>query len=72
MTDKKILSKGISYLGWAVPLLFTGPIIINSSFKNPNHPYYPYVLGFGILLCLGAMFLAFWGIKTIMKSLFGN
>ena len=31
-TDKNILAKGIKYLSGALPLLFLGPIIINSAF----------------------------------------
>ena len=37
-TDKNILAKGIKYLSGALPLLFLGPIIINSAFKNQESP----------------------------------
>ena len=47
-TDKNILAKGVKYLSGALPLLFLGPIIINSAFKNQESPLYPYVLGLGI------------------------
>lgn len=69
-TDKKILQKGILYLSIAMPLLFLGPVVIHSSFKNQEHPYYFVVLGCGILACLGAMLMMFLGIKKIMNSLF--
>lgn len=69
-TDKKILQKGILYLSIAMPLLFLGPVIIHSAFKNQNHPWYVVVLGFGILACLGAMMMLFLGIRKIMNSLF--
>lgn len=69
-TNKKILMKGLAYLGWAFPLFFIGPVVIHSSFKNEGHPLFIPVLGIGIILCLSAIFLMFLALKTIMKSLF--
>lgn len=69
-TDKKILQKGILYLSIAMPLLFLGPVVIHSAFKNQNHPLYFVVLGLGIVACLGAMMMLFLGIRKIMNSLF--
>lgn len=68
-TDKKILMKGIRYLGWALPLFFIGPVVIHSSFKNEGHPLFVPVLGLGIITCLLGMLMMFLGIRTIMKSL---
>ncbi|RZJ74077.1 MAG: hypothetical protein EOO45_09520 [Flavobacterium sp.] len=69
-TDKKILAKGIKYLGWAFPLFFIGPVVIHSSFKNEGNPFFYAVLSFGILACFSAMLLMFLGIRTVMRSLF--
>ncbi|MHA3789337.1 DUF6095 family protein [Flavobacterium hauense] len=69
-TDKRILMKGIRYLSGALPLFFLGPVVIHSSFKNQQHPMYIPVLGLGIITCIVGILLAFFGIKTIMKSLF--
>ena len=69
-TDRKILQKGILFLSMAMPLLFLGPVVIHSAFKNQQHPSYFLVLGIGILICLGAMLLLFLGIRKIMNSLF--
>ena len=69
-TNKKILVKGLKYMGWALPLFFIGPTIIHSSFKNQGHPLYIPVLGLGIIFCLLGIFLMALGLKTIMKSLF--
>jgi hypothetical protein len=69
-TDKTILAKGIKYLSGALPLLFIGPFVINSAFKNENHPLYPYILALGIIFALAAMFLIFKGITTMVKSMF--
>ncbi|WP_445457574.1 DUF6095 family protein [Flavobacterium sp. HNIBRBA15423] len=72
-TNRKLLAKGIKYLSGCLPLMAIGPIVINSSFKNEDSPYYPYVLSIGILLSAIAIYLGFKGINTIMKSLFdGN
>jgi len=69
-TDKNILAKGVKYLSSALPLLFLGPVIINSAFRNEKHPLYPYILGLGILIALAAMLLIFKGITTLVKSMF--
>ena len=69
-TNKSILAKGIKYLAAALPLLFVGPVVITSAFKNEKHPFYVYVLILGIIIGFAAMFLIFKGITTILKSLF--
>ena len=71
-TNKKVLMKGIKYLGWALPLFFMGPVIIHSSFKNQEHPFYIPILGVGITLCLLAIVFVFMGLHTIMRSMFNN
>lgn len=71
-TDKKILVKGLSKLGWALPMFFLGPVVIHSSFNNEGHPMFIPILGVGIIICIAAMLLMFMGIRTIMKSLFDN
>jgi uncharacterized membrane protein len=72
-TNKSILAKGIKYLAAALPLLFVGPVVITSAFKNEKHPLYVYVLVLGIIIGFTAMFLIYKGINTILKSLFdGN
>ncbi|MBN9283023.1 MULTISPECIES: DUF6095 family protein [Flavobacterium] len=69
-TNKKVLSRGIRYLAGALPLLFLGPVIINSSFKNQNNPLFYPVLGLGILVCITAMWFMFLGLRTITSSMF--
>lgn len=69
-TNKSILAKGVKYLAGALPLLFLGPVVITSAFKNENHPLYVYVLILGSIIALTAMFLIFKGINTVLKSLF--
>ena len=69
-TNNNLLAKGIKYLAGALPLLFLGPVVITSAFKNEKHPLYVYVLILGILIALAAMFLIFKGINTVLNSLF--
>ena len=71
-TNKDVLSKGIKYLAGALPLLFIGPGLIHNAFMNKHTNWHYLVLGAGCLMCLGAMFLIFLGIKTITDSLFDN
>lgn len=69
-TNKKILTKGISYMSWALPALFIGPAIVHFAFINKQQPIYWLILSIGILVCLTGIVLVFMGINTIIKSLF--
>lgn len=69
-TNRKLLLKGIKILAFTLPLFFLGPVIINSAFKNEEHPLYPFVLALGIIICGLSIFLAFKGLNTITKSFF--
>ena len=70
MANKKVLNRGIRYLAMALPLLFIGPVIIHSSFKNQNNPLFYPVLGFGIVVCITAMWFMFLGLRTVTNSIF--
>lgn len=70
MTNKTVLMKGVKYLSGSLPLLFLGPVFINSCFKNQSHPLYPYLLVLAILICVYAVYLGFKGVKTIVSSMF--
>ncbi len=69
-TNKKTLSKGVQYLSGSLPLFFIGPSVIYNSQMNLGNKWHILVLIVGIAFSLGAMFLMFIGIKTIMKSMF--
>lgn len=71
-TNKEILNKGIKYMAWALPLLFIGPAVIHNAFINKQNNWHYLVLGVGIVMCMASVYLVFLGLKTIMKSLFGN
>ena len=70
--DKETMMKGFRKVALAMPLMFLGPIIVNMSFKNQNHPLYYIVLAFGIAICLFSMLWFFLGINTIVKGIFND
>lgn len=71
-SDKKTVFKGIRFLAIALPLVFIGPTVIYSSFKNKEHYLYHVVLTIGILCCILGMFFIFKGVKTIVKGVFNE
>lgn len=71
-TNKKILIKGVTYLGWALPFMGIGPLVLFNAFQNQRHPLFIPVLGIGIIICICSVILAFKGINTIVKSLFDH
>jgi drug/metabolite transporter superfamily protein YnfA len=71
-TNKELLSKGIKYLAWALPLLFIGPSVIYNAFINKENAWHYLVLGIGIAICGTAVYLMVKGLKTIVSSLFND
>lgn len=71
-TNKEKLLKGIKLMGGTLILLITAPIILNSSFKNQDHPMFIPVLGIGLILFIAAIYFGFKGIKMLMRALFDD
>lgn len=71
-TDKTKIYKGLQRIFFAIPLMFVGPIIIYSSFKNKEHMLYYPVLIFGCLVCLFSMYLFFIGLRTLVSGFFND
>jgi uncharacterized membrane protein YccC len=69
-TDVNLLRKGIKYLAIALPLLFLSPYLITLSFLNKETLMLYVFFTIGLLLGIGAVYLLFKGINTIMKSIF--
>ncbi len=69
-TNKDLLLKGLKFLAGALPLSFVGPVVLFSSFKNQENPWFIPVLIFALAAMAAAIFLMFKGIQTIMKALF--
>ncbi len=70
--DKVRIYKGLQKIFFAIPLMFVGPIIINSSFKNQEHFLYYPVLILGCLICLFSMYLFFKGLRTLVSGFFND
>ncbi len=71
-TNKLLLNKGIKYLAGSLPLLFIGPAIIYNAFVNKQNVWHYLVLVIGIIFCGFGIYLAFLGLKTMVKSLFND
>ncbi|AEE20145.1 hypothetical protein JM84_2538 [Dokdonia sp. Hel_I_63] len=71
-TNKEKLAKGVKLMGGTLLLLVTAPIILNSSFKNQDHPMFIPILGIGIILFIAAIYFGFKGIRMLMKALFND
>ena len=69
-TNREVLFKGVKYLSGALPLFFLGPIVIYNSQMNLQSNWHYLILIIEIIMCFSAVFLMFYGIKTIMKSMF--
>ena len=69
-TNKALLGKGLKFMAGALPLIIIGPVVLFSSFKNQDHPWFIPILILGLLALTGAIFLLFKGIRIIMRSLF--
>lgn len=71
-TNKELLSKGVKYLAWALPLLFIGPSVIYNAFINKQNVWHYLVLAVGIAICIGSVCLIVLGLKTMVRSLFND
>lgn len=71
-TNKELLSKGVKYLAWALPLVFIGPSLIYNAFINKQNVWHYLVLAIGITICIGSVYLIVLGLKTMVRSLFND
>lgn len=71
-TNRTVLSKGIKYLVFALPLLFIGPSVIYNAFINKQNVWHYLVLAIGIILSGLAVYFMYKGLQTIMKALFND
>ena len=71
-TDKKLLAKGLKFIGYTVAIMFLAPFTIYQAFKNEGHPAYWPVLIIGLVLAVVAITLGFYTIKIFMEALFGK
>lgn len=71
-TNKELLTQGIKYLAFALPLLFIGPALIYNAFINKENGWHYLVLAVGIIACIGAVYFMFKGLQTMVKGLFND
>jgi hypothetical protein len=71
-TDKTVLMKGVKFMVVSLLLMFGGPTLFYIVTTNKDKPFYEILLVIAILICIAAVYLAFKGIQTIMKSMFGE
>ncbi len=71
-TDFNILKNGIKKMAVALPLMFLGPYVLTLSFLNKETYMFYIFLALGLAIAGSAIYLAFSGINTIMKSIFGE
>ncbi|WP_372472454.1 DUF6095 family protein [Capnocytophaga sp. ARDL2] len=71
-TNKLKITKGLRTVAIGILCMFIGPIVLNSAFKNEQHPLYYPVMIIAIGICLTAMWLFFKGIKTMVSGLFNE
>ncbi|MEX0997932.1 MAG: DUF6095 family protein [Flavobacteriaceae bacterium] len=69
-TNKEILMTGIKYMALSLPLMFVGPYVITLGFLNKDNATFYLFFPLGLIIAVAAVFFAFKGIKTIMKSMF--
>lgn len=69
-TDKEVLGRGLRYMAITLVLMFLGPFLMYVAFSNQEKPLYIPILTVSFVLCIGAIFMGFKGIKTIMDSMF--
>ena len=71
-TNKDFLVDGLKTMGITLFLAFLGPLILHAGLSNPDKPLYIPLVIAGILICGGAIYFGFVGIRIIMDSLFGK
>lgn len=71
-TDKKLLAKGIRYIGYTTGLMFMAPFVVHQAFNNQGHPAHVPVLAIGLALGATAIGFGFYTVKLFTDALFGR
>ena len=69
-TKKDILVKGIKTMGGSLLLMFAGPSLFYIATTNQEKPLYIPLLIISLIICIGAIILAFKGLQIILDSIF--
>jgi len=70
--DKLKVTKGLRKIALGILLMFIGPVILYSAFKNEEHILYYPVIIIGIAICGTAMYQFFMGLKTLVSGIFND
>ncbi len=71
-TDREVLKKGIQFLIITVIMMFAGPSLLYVALGNPEKPLYIPLIIISLLICAGAIYMGFKGIRTILDSVFNS
>lgn len=66
------MSKGLVRIALSLLLMFTGPILLNSSLKNQEHPLFYPVFIVSIIICGFSVILFLKGLLTLVSGLFND
>lgn len=69
-TDKQLLYKGIKIMVLTGLTMFLGPTLLYIGIANKGSDLSLITIIVGIAICIGAIIMAFYGIRTIMSSMF--
>ena len=69
-TNKTLLVSGLKKMAISLLCMFIGPTLTYISFGIEDNTKKYAALALGILICVGAVYFAFMGIRTIIKSIF--
>jgi hypothetical protein len=69
-TNKDLLVKGLKKMAISLVMMFAGPTLFYIVTTNKEKPLYIPLLIISILICIGAVFMAYKGLQTIMNSMF--
>ena len=67
----KYLKKGFTQVFVGISLCFIGPVIVSQAFNNQDHPFFIFVLIFGSLLLILAIYYGYRGIVNILNGTLG-
>lgn len=69
-TDRELLMKGVKLMALALPLLALCPYLLTLSFLNTKTFMFYIFFVLGIVVGIGAVYLCFKGLNTVLKSIF--
>lgn len=69
-TDKQLLYKGIKIMAFTGLMMFLGPTLLYIGIANKTSDLSILTIIVGALICLAAIVMAFYGLRTIIDSMF--